>query len=104
MEKYIVITTLSDNLEIIKEISNYLLNNHLVVGCQISTVNSTYWWDNELVESTEYKLEMRTIENNYNKIKEIIKKKHNYKVPEISYYEIKGNNEIKCWIKEYTNN
>lgn len=51
MEKYIVVTTLSDNLNIIKNIQKGLLEKHLVSGCQISEVNSTYWWNNEINES-----------------------------------------------------
>lgn len=31
-----------------------------------------------------------------------IKKLHNYELPEISYYEIKGSKEILEWISEYT--
>ena len=62
MEKYIVVTTLSDNLNIIKNIQKGLLEKHLVSGCQISEVNSTYWWNNEINESNEYKLEVRTLE------------------------------------------
>lgn len=100
MEKYIVVTTLSDNLNIIKNIQKGLLEKHLVSGCQISEVNSTYWWNNEINESNEYKLEVRTLEKLFSKIKLIIKQNHNYELPEISYYEINGSKEILEWINE----
>lgn len=101
MEKYIVVTTLSDNLNIIKNIQKGLLEKHLVSGCQISEVNSTYWWNNEINESNEYKLEVRTLEKLFSKIELIIKQNHNYELPEISYYEINGSKEILEWINEY---
>ena len=100
MEKYIVVTTLSDNLNIIKKIHKGLLEKHLVSGCQISEVNSTYWWNNEINESNEYKLEVRTLEKLFSKIELIIKQNHNYELPEISYYEINGSKEILEWINE----
>lgn len=100
MEKYIVVTTLSDNLNIIKNIQKRLLEKHLVSGCQISEVNSTYWWNNEINESKEYKLEVRTLEKLFSKIELIIKQNHNYELPEISYYEINGSKEILEWINE----
>ena len=100
MEKYIVVTTLSDNLNIIKNIQKGLLEKHLVSGCQISEVNSTYWWNNEINESNEYKLEVRTLEKLFSKIELIIKQNHNYELPEISYYEINGSKEILEWINE----
>ena len=98
MEKCIVITTLSDDLNIINRIGKHLLDNHLVAGCQVSSVSSTYWWDNKINKSNEYQLEVRTIESLYNKIENIIKDLHNYELPEISYYEIKGSKEIINWI------
>ena len=101
MEKYIVVTTLSDNLNIIKNIQKGLLEKHLVSGCQISEVNSTYWWNNEINESNEYKLEVRTLEKLFSDIELIIKQNHNYELPEISYYEINGSKEILDWINEY---
>ena len=100
MEKYIVVTTLSDNLNIIKNIQKGLLEKHLVSGGQISEVNSTYWWNNEINESNEYKLEVRTLEKLFSKIELIIKQNHNYELPEISYYEINGSKEILEWINE----
>lgn len=102
MEKSIIITTLSDNLDIINKIQKELLEKHLVSGCQISEVNSTYWWNNIINKSKEYKLEVRTLEKLFSEIELIIKHNHNYEVPEISYYEINGNKEIIDWIKDNT--
>ena len=104
MEKCIVITTLSDDLEVIEKIQRELLNKHLVSGCQVSVVDSTYWWNNKINESKEFLLQMRTVESLYDKIELIVKELHNYEVPEISYYEIKGSKEIIDWINEYVNN
>lgn len=102
MEKCIVVTTLSDSLSVIKNIQKKLLEKHLVAGCQISIVNSTYWWNNEINETKEYHLELRTKLPLYSNIETIIKDLHNYEVPEISYYEIKGSNDIIKWINENT--
>ena len=104
MENCIIVTTLSNSLDCINKIQKVLLEKHLVSGCQISEVNSTYWWDNKINESKEYKLEVRTLEKLFSKIEVIIKENHNYELPEISYYEIKGSKEILDWIDEYANN
>ena len=102
MNNCIVITTLSDNKDIIKNISNELINNHLVASSHITNLESTYWWNNEINKSIEYKLEVRTTINLYDKIEKLIKEMHNYELPEISYYEIKGSKEILNWINEYS--
>ena len=100
MDKFIVITTLSDKEDVINNISNELINNHLVSCSHISKIKSSYWWKGEVNTSTEYKLEVRTIFSLYDKIEEVIKKMHNYELPEVSYYEISGSKEILNWIKE----
>ncbi len=102
MGKYIVITTLSDDLDCINQIQYKLLNDHLVSGCQVSKVDSTYWWDHKITTSVEYKLEVRTIDSLFLEIESVIRKYHNYKLPEISYVEIKGSDEFLNWISEYT--
>lgn len=96
----IVIITLSDKKEIINNISKELLQKRLVAGSQISEVESSYWWNNKINKAVEYKLEVRTMFSLYDKIEKLIKKLHNYELPEISYYELNGSVEIKDWIKE----
>jgi periplasmic divalent cation tolerance protein len=101
MDKYIVITTLCDKEEIAIDIYDKLLNKKLIAGCQISLVDSKYWWNGELEEAKEYHLEMRSKKSLYSEIEQEIKKIHDYDVFEISYYEIQdGNKAFLDWIDE----
>ena len=103
MNKYIMVTTLCDKEEIANKIQELLLNKKLIVGCQISEVESKYWWNGELETAHEYHLEMRTKESLYKEIENEIKQIHDYEVCEISYYEIKGaSKEFLDWIEEET--
>ena len=99
MDKYIIVTTLCNKEEIANKIINTLLEKRLVAGTQISKVHSKYWWNNELEECDEYKLEFRTKESLFTEIESEIKKIHDYEVAEISYYEIKNaSKEFLNWI------
>ena len=99
MDKYIIVTTFCDKEEIANKIVDTLLEKRLVAGCQLSKVHSKYWWNNELEECDEYKLEFRTKESLFGKIETEIKKIHNYEVAEISYIEIKdGSKAFLNWI------
>lgn len=101
LNEYIIVTTFCDKEEIANKIVDTLLEKRLVAGCQLSKVHSQYWWNNELEECDEYKLEFRTKESLYGKIETEIKKIHNYEVAEISYTEIKdGSKEFLNWIEE----
>lgn len=103
MDKYIVITTLCNREEIAVNIQNTLLSKKLIAGCQISLVNSKYWWNGKLEGTKEYHLEMRSKESLYNEIEQEIKKIHDYEVCETSYYEIQGGNKAFLdWIDECT--
>ena len=99
MDEYIIVTTFCDKKEIANKIINRLLEKRLVASSQVSKVHSKYWWNNELEESDEYKLEFRKKESLFSKIENEIKKIHNYETAEISYSEIKGaSKEFLDWI------
>jgi len=101
MDKYIVIITLCDKEEIAINIQDKLLNKKLIAGCQISLVNSKYWWNGKLEETKEYHLEMRSKESLYDEIEQEIKRIHDYDVCEVSYYELQGGSkEFFDWIDE----
>lgn len=103
MSKYIILTTLCNKEEIANKIVETLLSKKLVAGSQLSKVHSKYWWNNQLEECDEYKLEFRTKESLFNKIKDEINKIHDYEVAEISCYEIvNANSEFLKWIDENT--
>ena len=101
MDKYIIVTTLCDKEKVANRIIDTLLEKKLVAGSQITKVHSKYWWNNELEECDEYKLEFRTKESKFSVIESEIKKIHDYKVAEISYYEIKNaSKDFLNWIDE----
>ena len=103
MSRYIVVTTLCNKLDVAQNIADALLNKRLVAGSQIESVHSKYWWNRELEECEEYKLEFRTKESLLKEVEEEIKKVHDYEVAEISYYEIKSENmDFLNWIEKNT--
>ena len=103
MSNKIVVITLCDNIDIAHKIQDELLNKKIVAGCQISEVESTYYWNGAIEKAHEYRLEMRTREDLFFDIQRVIKGIHNYEVPEISYYEIKGGSkDFLEWIDKET--
>ena len=101
MDKYIIVTTLCDKKEVADKIIDALLEKKLVAGTQLSKVHSKYWWNNELEECDEYKLEFRTKSNLFNEIEKEIKSIHDYEVAEISCCEIlNASLEFLNWIDQ----
>ncbi len=103
MERYIIVTTLCKDKKIAEGICDTLLIKNLVAGCQVSRVDSKYWWDGNLEMAHEYKLEFRTVESFFDLIKDEIAELHDYEVPEISCVEFRdANDEFLAWIDQYT--
>jgi periplasmic divalent cation tolerance protein len=99
MDRYIIVTTLCNKEEIANLIIDTLLEKKLAAGAQISKVHSKYWWNSELEECNEYKLEFRTKESLFSEIENEIKKLHDYETVEISFVEISsGSKEFLNWI------
>ena len=88
MDKYIVVTTLCDKKKIANKIVDTLLSKKLVAGSQVIKVNSKYYWNKNIEEGSEYKLEFRTKESKFIEIESEIKK------------IINANKEFLSWIDE----
>ncbi|MBR3280777.1 MAG: divalent-cation tolerance protein CutA [Clostridia bacterium] len=103
MERYIIVTTLCKDKKIAEGICDTLLIKNLVAGCQVSRVDSKYWWDGNLEMAHEYKLEFRTVESFFDMIKDEITELHDYEVPEISAIELRdANDEFLEWVSQNT--
>ena len=103
MEKYIIVTTLCKDKKVAESICDNLLTQNLVAGCQVSKVDSKYWWNGNLELAHEYKLEFRTVESFFDLIKDVIIELHDYEVPEISAIELRdANDEFLEWINQNT--
>ena len=103
MERYIVVTTLCKDKKVAENICDTLLNKNLVAGCQVSRVDSKYWYNGGLQLAHEFKLEFRTVASFFDLIKDEITELHDYEVPEISCVELRdANDEFLAWIDQYT--
>lgn len=98
MNKVINVVLICDNYDLAINIQNILLEKKLVAGSQISEIKSKYWWNNELFEKIEYRIDMKSIISLYKNIYDEVRKVHNYEVFELSYYGINANKEFITWV------
>lgn len=100
MNKVINVVLICDNYGLAINIQNILLDKKMIAGCQMMEMNSKYFWNKELFNKTEYRIDMKTIDSLYKSIYDEVRKVHNYEVFELSYYEISANKEFITWVKE----
>ena len=98
---YIIIKTTFENKKDAELIARKLVDAKLAACIQLSEVESYYRWDDKIEKSNEYKIEIKTLSNNYKKVEELILKNHKYEIPEIVAIKIKkGSKKYLNWIKE----
>jgi len=90
----ICISTTSNSEEVLKKISSEVLEKKLSPCTHITEISqSSYIWKNEIVQKVEFELKIKTIESHKNKIISVIKQKHNYKIFELSSFQVNSLNE-----------
>ena len=67
----------------------------------IPNLMSYYWWNGEIQKDAEILLMIKTLDDAFEKLKEVIINNHPYEVPEIVALPInKGNESYLSWIKD----
>ncbi len=77
-----------------------LLKKHLIACANIlPEVHSFYWWEDEIEESTEVKVLLKTDEKHFDSIEAYIKEHASYNVPEITQVKIeKAHMPYQKWL------
>jgi len=103
MNSYCMIETAFGNKNELEQVVNELLNNKLVVSCQVVESDSQWRWKNELESSKEYLVFMKTKKELVKEVFETIKKVHSYECFEFAIVDITScNEEYLKWIDEET--
>jgi len=92
------------NEDVARNLSKILLEKR-VAACVniIPKVRSNYWWNGSIENSEEIILLIKTTEDKYDQLEDLIRKNHPYELPEIIAFEIKkGFNKYLNWIKDET--
>ncbi len=92
MNPIIVQTTCSSKQEA-KIIAKALIEKKLAACVQMYEIESFYNWENKLCNDFETLLNIKTIKENFEKVKSKIKELHSYDVPEIIQIDITNANE-----------
>lgn len=101
MKNYCMIETAFDNLDETNKVINKLLEEKLVASCQLIESSSKWNWKNEIEESKEYLVLMKTKKSLQEKIYAVIKQIHSYACFEFAVFELTSCNEDYLnWIDE----
>ena len=94
----LIYITCKDNKEA-EKISRHLLEKRLIACANLHPIRSLYWWQGKIQDDNEIAIIAKTLEKNYNKIKEEVKKIHSYDVPCILKIDVEANESYDKWVK-----
>ncbi|MDH4200788.1 MAG: divalent-cation tolerance protein CutA [Spirochaetia bacterium] len=85
----VLVTTTTNTIDEAEKIAAKLVADKLAACVNIlGPIKSIYIWEGATVNDTEYKLFIKTFENYWGRIRNLIKEIHSYTVPEISMIKI----------------
>ena len=101
--EYCLIITTTNTKENANIITKVLLEEKLVACVQSTVVQSTYHWEEKIIESKEIQLQMKSKRSHFKKVQKSIEHLHNYDVPEIIMVPIEDANlSYLQWLEEET--
>ena len=101
VKKYIIVQTHTNKKQIYENISKSLVEKKMAACVNIyPAVLSTFRYNNEVVEDSEYLIHVKTTSEKFTEIRKIIERLHNYETPEIISLEIsEGNEKYLKWLQ-----
>lgn len=103
-EEFIEIHWTSGSLDEARRVSRFLVQERLVASSQIIPwIESVTMLDNKLETTQESLIIFKTLQDNFNKVREVIEQNCKYEIPEILWFKIDGGNSSYLnWLKEST--
>ncbi len=100
---YKIIFSTAGSKEEAEKIAKALIEKKLAACIQVVPCTSFYTWKLKFVEDAEFLMIIKYPAHNYDKIEELIKKKHSYETPEILEIGIENaSHEYLDWIDAVT--
>lgn len=97
---FIIIYVTHPTEEHANKISSHLIEKKLVACSNTFPMKSSYWWQGNIENEEECVSILKTIQENFDKVKKEIEKIHDYEVPCIMKMEVEANESYEKWIRE----
>ncbi|MFB6099762.1 MAG: divalent-cation tolerance protein CutA [Candidatus Nanohalobium sp.] len=85
-----------------REISEKIVSERLAAGVNFDSMNSIYWWNDEIQKDSEYRALFKTSEDKVEELRERVLKLHPYDTPCIAAFEAEANEDFERWVSEET--
>jgi len=94
---YLILTTEVDQKSAHK-MANFLLEQKLIPCVTFKNVESHFWWEGKINQSTEVQLLIKCKKDNVSKVCKKVLECHSYEVPEIIYFPVSAEKNYHNWL------
>ena len=103
MNKLLLLITTVPNQSLAEQIAKELIKKKLAACVSFREIKSIYKWQDNIEESKEIEINIKSLPENLNELTLILKDKITYEVPELIYKIFDTENLYFQWVKESIN-
>ena len=97
---FILVYITNPSKKVAKDVALHLLKKRLIACANIFPIESMYWWKGKIEQTKEVVLIAKTRKENFNKVKNEVKKIHPYTVPCIIKLSAEANKDYEDWLNK----
>lgn len=90
------------NMDEARRIARELVSKDLAACVNMFPINSIYTWGGKLEEEQEIAMLVKTTEDRFEEIRELVRSLHSYELPCIVSWEFEGDRDYLEWVHEST--
>ncbi len=99
----LLITTTERSYSDANKLAKMILKNNLAACVSLKNITSTFWWKEQLEESSEVEITIKTIPEFKEKVFKFIIDNHTYQLPELICFKADSTEEYSRWLRDNIN-
>ncbi|MFJ8041731.1 divalent-cation tolerance protein CutA [Kitasatospora sp. NPDC096147] len=103
MTDYLVVTTTHESEQQARELAGAVVRERLAACAQVYPVRSVYWWEGEVQDAEEWRVDLKTRSGLARELREFVAARHAYDTPElIAVPVVDGSPAYLAWLAAET--
>ncbi|MFE4513234.1 divalent-cation tolerance protein CutA [Kitasatospora sp. NPDC056783] len=101
--RFVVVTTTHESEERARALASAVVRERLAACAQVYPVRSVYWWDGEVRDAEEWRIDLKTRAELADRLGAFVAERHSYETPEVIAVPVAGGSrDYLAWVVEET--
>ncbi|MEU3566969.1 divalent-cation tolerance protein CutA [Kitasatospora sp. NPDC036755] len=98
-QRFVVVTTTHESEERARALASAVVRERLAACAQVYPVRSVYWWDGEVRDAEEWRIDLKTRAELADRVGEFLAERHSYETPEVIVVPVAGGRaDYLAWV------